>query len=280
MRFITILLCFFYAAAFAQSDTTFKPLQMGLTTKIYSKALNENRTVNIYLPPGYRQDDTTKYNVVYVLDGGYEEDFLHIAGLVQYASQPWVKRLRPSIVVGIENTRRQRDFTFAVQNLDFLNKVGYKKTDIPLYGGSAKYIAFLENELLPFVNGHFKTSGENTVIGESLAGLLTTEIFTRHTSLFNNYIIISPSLWWGGESLLKELEATNLKVTRPVKVYIGAPKKEEVPMMYQDAVQLHDIMQKKAGANLKVYFDYLPDETHATVIHQAVYDAFKMMAVK
>lgn len=280
MRFFTILLCFFYAAAFAQSDTTFKPLQIGLTTKIYSKALNENRTVNIYLPADYRQNDTTRYNVVYVLDGGYQEDFLHIAGLVQYASQPWVKRLRPTIVVGIENTRRQRDFTFAVQNLDFLNKVGYKKTDIPLYGGSAKYISFLENELLPFVNSHFKTSGENTVIGESLAGLLTAEMFTRHTGLFNNYIIISPSLWWGGESLLKELSTANVKVTHPVKVYIGAPKKEEVPMMYQDAVQLHDIMQKKASANLKVYFDYLPDETHATVIHQAVYDAFKMMAVK
>ncbi len=177
-------------------------------------------------------------------------------------------------MVGIENVNRKRDFTFNVSNLDFLKKTGYKKADIPQYGGSSAYISFLQHELQPFINLHFRTANTSTVIGESLAGLLVTELYAKHRHLFSNYIIISPSLWWGNEKLLKEIKADEDKST--VNVYVGAPDKTEDTMMYNDALQLYRRLQQTAGSRTKVYYDYLPAETHATVIHQAVYHAFRM----
>jgi hypothetical protein len=56
-----------------------------------------------------------------------EEDFFHIAGIVRYNTQPWVERFPRSIVVGIENTNRRRDFTYAVPDLNFLEKEGFKR---------------------------------------------------------------------------------------------------------------------------------------------------------
>ncbi len=41
-----------------------------------SKGLGETRRINVYTPPGYA-DGTTRYPVLYLLDGGDDEDFPH-----------------------------------------------------------------------------------------------------------------------------------------------------------------------------------------------------------
>jgi len=109
-----------------------------------------------------------------------------------------------------------------------------------------------------------------------LAGLLATEILLKRPQLFTDYIIISPSLWWGEQKLLKDsdkLLSKNLK--NPVNIYIGAPSKEEDIKMYNEVESLFGKIKKNNKVN--VSFDYLPDETHATVIHQAVSNAFKTL---
>lgn len=245
---------------------------------LVSEELKETRTVNVYLPQGYNEETSETYPVIYLPDGGVEEDFIHIVGLVRYNNQPWIDRFPKSIVVGIENTNRRRDFSFPVENLDFTARMGFKKEDFPHYGGSARYIAFLEKELQPFIEKKYRTNTTRTIIGESFAGLLATEILLKHRHLFNNYIIMSPSLWWGNESLLQEAPALLEKSTpNNVNVYIGACKREEDEIMYQDAVALSEILKQKGGDKIKVYYDYLPDEVHATMIHQSVYNAFKRL---
>ena len=208
-----------------------------------------------------------------------EEDFFHIAGIVHYNTQPWVERFPRSIVVGIENTNRRRDFTYSVPDLNFLEKEGFKKESFPQYGGSEKYISFLKNELQPYIEKKYKANNNRTIIGESLAGLMSTEILLKEPEMFNQYIIISPSMWWGGEKLLKEADSflkARLKTTK--NVYIGAPNKEEDARMYNEAEALYKIL--KSNKNIKVSFDYMPDELHSTAIHQGVYNGFKKLYPK
>jgi predicted alpha/beta superfamily hydrolase len=278
--FIFMLLSLLAVGAAGQEKAM--PLGVGVTVRIKSAFLHEQRTINIYLPPGYANNDSTRFAVVYVPDGGIAEDFLHIAGLVQYDAQRWVNRLPPSIVVGIENTNRQRDFTFPVNNLDFLAKVGYKKTDIPKYGGSGAYIAFLEKELMPYIHQHYKTNGHNTVVGESLAGLFVTELFAAHRTLFDNYVIISPSLWWGNGQLINRISLTtgNEGEKHHINVYLGVPDKSEDTLMYNDALRLKARLNEVKNPETTIYFDYLPAETHATVMHQAAYNAFRLFSQK
>jgi predicted alpha/beta superfamily hydrolase len=255
-----------------------KPIVLGSSFKISSKILAENRVVNIYLPEGYNKSDTVKYPVVYLLDGGVEEDFIHIAGLLQYNTQPWIARFPKSILVGIENTNRKRDFSFPVSNLDFVERIGFKKEQFPAYGGSAKFIAFMENELQPLIQKNYRTTQKKTIIGESFAGLLATEILLKHTYLFDTYIIMSPSLWWDKESLLAEAPALIQANHQPnINVYIGACSKDEDKIMYDDVVSLKNVLEKYGTGRFHVFYDYLPNETHATIIHQAVYNAFKML---
>lgn len=254
------------------------PFVLGLVDSIQSTSLHEKRVLNIYLPAGYSPDSATRYPVIYLPDGGADEDFVHITGLVSYYTTPWVGRFPPSIVVGLANVNRRRDFTYPVPNLDFLARIGFTKNQFPAYGGSGAYIDFIEKEVQPFIEKRYKTNTSKTIIGESLAGLLATEILLKKPALFDTYIIIAPSLWWGHESLLTDGPVLlTANTTKKVNVYVGACDRAESVIMYDDAKALADLLTIYGNKTTRVFFDYLPNETHATVSHQSVYNAFKIL---
>ena len=255
---------------------TTKPLVLGVVEEIQSVQLGEKRTLNIYLPEGYNKDDTTKYPVIYLLDGGTDEDFIHIVGLVQFNSFPWINRVPHSIVVGITNTDRKRDFTYPTT-------IAADQKNFPTAGHSDKFIAFLEKELQPFIEKKYKTNSSKTIIGESLGGLLATEILLKKPGLFTKYIIVSPSLWWDNGSLLNQSSAIlQESFLQQTSVYIGVGKEGLTPgenprVMEVDANLLAEKIKKTKSKNVQVFFDYLPQEDHATIMHQAVFNAFRVI---
>ncbi|QNN45047.1 alpha/beta hydrolase [Pedobacter roseus] len=249
-----------------------KPFVLGVIDEIQSKELAEKRILNIYLPEGYNPNDSTKYPVIYLLDGSADEDFIHIAGLVQFNSFEWVNQVPKSIVVGIATVDRKRDFTFPT-------KIESDQKKYPTTGHSDRFIAFIGNELQPYIQQKYKTNGAKTIIGQSLGGLLLTEILLKKPSLFNNYIIISPSLWWDNGSLLNE--KANL-ANQPTQVYIAVGKEGLTPtaiprVMEVDANLLAEKIKEAKAKNVKVYFDYLPLENHGTILHQAVSNSFRFL---
>ncbi|AXE17385.1 alpha/beta hydrolase [Runella rosea] len=257
-------------------SATPKPFVLGLIDEITSEQLAEKRILNIYLPEGYNKNDTIKYPVIYLLDGSADEDFIHVVGLVQFNTFSWVNRLPKSIVVGIANTDRRRDFTYPT-NIESDQK--RNKTA----GKSEKFIAFLEKELQPYIERTYKTTNSKTIIGQSLGGLLATEILLKKPTLFNKYIIISPSLWWDNASLLKQpslLFEESFK--HKTDVYIGVGKEGLAPtdiphVMEVDANLMVERLKTTKSKNVTVHFDYLPQEDHATISHQAILNAFRLL---
>ncbi|MEO6347031.1 MAG: alpha/beta hydrolase-fold protein, partial [Aquaticitalea sp.] len=160
-----------------------EPLTIGETVRIKSKILSEDRVLNIYLPEGYKAKDTLKYPILYVLDGTMNEDFLHIVGLTQFFNLMFT--MPKTIVVGIANIDRKRDFTYPTTDKKL-------KRDFPTTGGSAKFISFIETELQPFIEANYPVSSTKMLIGQSLGGLLASEILLKKADLFTHYFIISP----------------------------------------------------------------------------------------
>lgn len=253
-----------------------KPFVLGVIEEIQSQQLSETRTLNIYLPDGYNKNDTIKYPVIYLLDGSADEDFIHVVGLVQFNNFSWINRIPRSIVVGIANTDRKRDFTYPTTIEADKNR--YKTS-----GKSENFIAFIEKELQPYIEKKYKTGRSKTIIGQSLGGLLATEILLKKPEMFDKYIIVSPSLWWDDASLLK-LSSAVLEETfkQQTDIYIGVGKEGLAPsdiphVMEVDANLLAEKLRASKSKNLTIYFDYLPQEDHATVTHQAVFNAFRLL---
>ena len=281
-KFITLLLFTFYSALVVgqnvptKKQEVSKPFILGQTIELQSKVLNEKRILNIYLPEGYDSKDSIKYPVIYLLDGSADEDFIHIVGLVQYNSFEWINIVPKSIVVGIATVDRRRDFTFPTT-------IEADKKTFPTSGQSDKFISFIETELQPFIETKYKTAQSKTIIGQSLGGLLETEILLKKPTLFSKYIIISPSLWWDNGSLLNQnAEILNETFKQQTEIYIGVGKEGLTPtelprVMEVDANLLADKIKATKSKSVKVLFDYLPQEDHATIMHQAVLNAFKQL---
>lgn len=259
-----------------QETNNTKPFVLGTIEEIQSVELSEKRILNIYLPEGYNKSDTIKYPIVYLLDGSADEDFIHIVGLYQFNSFPWIDRVPKSIVVGIATVDRRRDFTYPTT-------IEKDKIKYPTTGKSAKFLSFLEHELQPFIEKNYKASSSKTIIGQSLGGLLVTEILLTKPALFNQYIIVSPSLWWDNGSLLKKSSKILLaNFKQKVDVYIGVGKEGLAPgdnphVMEVDGNLLAEKIKSTKSKSVKVLFDYLPQEDHATILHPAVFNALRYL---
>lgn len=260
-----LFLLLFLSAFSTTAQNEQQPFQFGIIDGIYSNELGEQRTLNIYLPPGYHPDSATRYPVIYLLDGSALEDYVHTAGLVDFLSTYGV--MPQSIVVGIANVDRKRDFTHPTTIKEDLELV-------PTSGGSAKFIAFIEKELQPYINEHYLTNGDNMLIGQSLGGLLATEIFVKKTNLFNRYVIVSPSLWWDKESLLSQVPAF-LKAHPELKQQVCIAVGKEPHPMNRDVETLVKHLKKYPSKSFSYNYIYLPDEDHATILHLALYQAFE-----
>ncbi|OHU84350.1 MULTISPECIES: alpha/beta hydrolase [Pseudoalteromonas] len=262
IQWLILSVCLTFSAT-AKDKFTSQPFELAKTLTFKSQSLQQSRSVHVYLPPSYTQNKQQTYPVIYLLDGSKDEDFIHIAGLVQFANFPWLNILPDTIVVGIENIDRKHDFTTPSNN-------ALDKKELPSHGGAKQFIDFIAKELQPMITQHYRTNGTSTLIGQSLGGLLASEILFNHSAMFDHYVIISPSLWWNDEALLKQ--AFNPSQS-PKSVYIGVGKEGE--QMERLAKQLHKKITPKLLDNTQLEFGYFPQLTHGDTLHLAVYDAFK-----
>lgn len=267
-KFAIILLLSLPQIVFGQvspAELSERDFVLGKTLSMKSSILNETRELNVYLPLSYNNENTKHYPVVYLLDGSKDEDFIHVSGIVQFASFPWIKMLPETIVIGIANVDRKRDFTYPSNNL-------LDQKEFPTSGKSKAFISFIEKELQPLVNSKYRTTDTKTIIGQSLGGLLATEVLFNHTELFDNYIIVSPSLWWDDENLLEQ----TLKMPVENKgIYIAGGKEGEV--MERTAKALFTKLQSNQSGKPRLFYEFLEDKSHGDALHVAVYRGFEKL---
>lgn len=256
--------------ASAQRTAPPTPFALGVTEHIHSTRMGEDRILNIALPQGYHPDSAARYPVVYLLDGGADEDFIHISGLFQFAAFEWIGWQPPCIVVGIANVDRKRDLTYPTT-------IAADKEKFPTTGGSADFLHFIEFEVIPFVEANYRTFPERALIGQSLGGLFATELLLRKPWLFQHYLIVSPSLWWDNESLLAvnddALSAPDIGIA---SVYVAVGK--EGKGMIGPAKKLVAKLRKTTIPRIR--YQYFPDLDHANILHRAALEGLRWIGGK
>lgn len=261
VRLFLTLTLFTPSAAFGQPQRAPVPIVVGEARIVQSKALNEARTVNVYLPPGYKTSGK-RYPVLYLIDGGVEQDFLHVAGTSQLGGI-W-GRSEDIIVVGIETKDRRKELTGPTRDPELLKKY-------PTAGGSAAFRAFIRNEVKPLISSNYRVSGKDAVIGESLAGLFIVETYLREPKLFGGYAAISPSLWWDKERLSFEAKRNVTPAQSQHRLYLTIANEGGEQQAATDR-----LLSALPSAS-SVCHAPRPDLTHAIIYHAVSPTAFQFL---
>jgi predicted alpha/beta superfamily hydrolase/acetyl esterase/lipase len=219
---------------------------------IQSTALGEPRPINIHLPDGYA-GSTTRYPVLYMPDGGIDEDFPHVVNTLD--SLVALGTVRPMIVVGIPNTERRRDLTGPT-------RVASDSAIAPRVGGSSAFRTFIGDELIPAIDARYRTTGERAIIGESLAGLFIVETFLRRPSLFDHYIAFDPSIWWNKANLADSSAALIPRMDSiPGSIFLASSGDD----IDAGTARVASAIDAAHLAGLRARYIPRPDLTHATI---------------
>ena len=218
-----------------------------------SRALGENRLINVHLPAGYASRAAERFPVLYMPDGGLDEDFPHVVHTVD--SLTAAGAIRPVIVVGIPNTERRRDLTGPT-------RVHSDSAIAPRVGGSAAFRRFLSEELLPAIEARYRTTTERATMGESLAGLFIVEIFLLEPSLFTHYVAFDPSLWWNRGALLDTARDRLAELPAgPRSLYLSSSSQD----IDANSTRFAELLGAVPSSSLNWVFVPRPDLTHATI---------------
>jgi predicted alpha/beta superfamily hydrolase len=224
----------------------------------HSNYLENDRTVLVYLPPGYDTSTADRYPVLYLHDGQNVFDQATSFGdewRVDETAQELItaNRIEPIIVVGVYNTGDHR--------LDEYTPT--PSTDGRGGGHADDYGRMVVEELKPFIDRTYKTfpGVANTAMGgSSLGGLLTMHLGLRYPTVFGKLAVLSPSVWWDQQVILREVAAIVAKPSQRIWLDAGAREGERV---IADARRLRDALIANGwilGKDL-AYFE-APDGEH------------------
>lgn len=247
------------------------PITIGFGRDLPSRILGGFRRINVHLPE-HAADPGQHFPVLVLLDGGENEDFLHVVGLTQITAA--YGEGQEMIVVGIAGVDRRHDLTSP-------SSVEADRKAAPTSGGAGPYRRFLVEELRPWIDVMFPGHGRVALMGESLAGLFTLETFLTRPDAFDDYISVSPSLWWNDGELVRSAPGLLRAGARPdARLWIGfdtpAPPRDAARRERGLQDRLVAALRSSAPRSLAWSAERLP-EGHSTVYHPAALKALRAL---
>ncbi|HSR18040.1 MAG TPA: alpha/beta hydrolase-fold protein [Ignavibacteriaceae bacterium] len=241
---------------FPQADND--RLVLGKYITLQSKILNEERRIFIRVPFGYEQT-TASYPVLYLLDENTHS--IHASGTVSFLSANGV--MPQTIIVGIPNTDRSRDFTPT------------KTEDTPNSGGADNFIRFLKEELIPYIDQNYRTENFRILFGHSLTAMFSIYTLLSNPDLFSGYISASPYVMYDNNYTL-ELAKKNLPESFDQNKFLYIALGNE-PNYFNSINELTGLLKSKSIKGLKWEYTFMEHDDHGTVPLKTIYNALELI---
>lgn len=167
------------------------------------------------------------------------------------------------IILGYDIAQRTRDYTPKVKGDDFAKG-----------GEEAEFFAFLEQNLLPYIDKLYPNISQRALFGHSFGGLFTLNALLNHKIIFDAYFIASPSLWWGNGAFLPN--QINLKKCPKIFILKGALEDNRSK---NDEANLWALVENIA-TNCPLEFKIYESQTHGSIIPIALKFAFEKFLIE
>lgn len=169
---ILIFICLHAVYSQVKSEAPVKMIENEIVLWDYhSKTINEDYTIYVHFPPGY--DTTkTKYPVLYMTDGDWNMTVAMNCFNMLRQDYETTEPLIVGIGYGTRTNMRSRDLNPAT--------------------GGPNFLAFIEKEVIPFIQSKYRVTDNKALYGYSYGGMFTTSVLFGHPDLFNMIFIGAP----------------------------------------------------------------------------------------
>lgn len=209
--------------------------------------------------------------VIYMLDADYS--FAIVRNVVEHLVQR--NNLPPMLLVAIGydgplryREHRTRDYTPTANAAG-----GYGPPYDRYAGGGPKFLQFIRTELIPWVEQQYPAGPRRSFIGHSYGGLFGAWTLLTAPQTFDDYILISPSLWYDEHLPIQLIETYAKAHARlPARVYLDVGSREinSQRSMPDDLRAFADALRSHDFDGLWLRAQVSDDETHNSIFPGAV----------
>jgi predicted alpha/beta superfamily hydrolase len=222
----------------------------------HSTVIGEDYTIYVHFPPGY--DTTkTKYPVLYMTDGDWNM----------------------TVAMNCFNMLRQDYETTEaiIVGIGYGNRPNQRSRDLNPATGGPKFIGFIEQEVIPFIQSKYRVSDNKALYGYSFGGMFTTMVLFEHPSLFNMIFIGAPGN--GGNELIpsaKKYFANNHDIS--CRVFLGVGSFEHLTS--KNIQEFKTYMENQHCKGLDIATATTPNAGHGAALAQVMQNAIKFAYCK
>lgn len=243
---------------------------------LHSDIVEQDYELEISLPFNYSKD-STKYPVIFLLDPSVQ--FLMMRSYTD--DRAFNQAIPKVIIVGIGyggegfnkfqnfSVGRLRDYTpikdtkIEESNNKYWERMGVKDINV-ITGGAPLFMEFIRKELFPFMESNYRIDTKDRMLcGYSFGGLFALYSLFHDSSLFNKYLIGSPSIWYK-DGISFEYESNYAKTHGDLKAEVfmssGGLEKETAENMKKMA----NLLNSRNYKNLKLNTRIFENESHST----------------
>lgn len=228
---------------------------------LYSKLLAEERKIFVRLPESY--DANKAYPLIIKTDGNFNLTRWHNT-LATYARDGVVDN---SILVSIPN-----QFWSDTRNRDLVPPYARKDVNIDarpesqsnpeLFGRADKFLAFIEKELLPYLESNYNLTDNRVLTGFSAGGSFTLYTLSTKPELFTGYFVFSPAAWYDDSVVVTEFSKALTEIDGEGKFLYLSLGAEENPIIAGSFKGLLASLEKNKTNKLTWRFSYSENAGH------------------
>ncbi|WP_235375440.1 alpha/beta hydrolase [Shewanella sp. cp20] len=242
----------------ADAHSGAKPIIAGHEFSHDSSQFKAPRRYMVSLPEGY-YGNARRYPVLYVVDADFQ--FQHVSALALHLAR--MGKLAPMIVVGIANQGQG----------DYLYSTTWKSDEGEAFGGADIFYRYLTTELVPTIDGQFRTNPHKALAGYSMGGLFTLYAMTQANSPFDAYLAMSPSVWYDKMSYIERLDERLKQGAITAPLFLTLANEQEMGVD-----ELVSALKGYDEQKIHWQFKHYPDENHFTTALPALYDGLLFLS--
>lgn len=228
--------------------------------------------VFVSLPASYESSPGRRYPVLYVTDADYAFPIIRQIARRVNLDGPVIEEF---ILVGLSYSKgdsgtvsRNRDYTPTVN--------GPRRASSTVHGQGPAYQTYLKTHALPFIENRFRVDpARRILLGHSYGGLLGAQILFTDPTLFQSYILGSPSFWFDQRHMVG-VEAAYARahddLPANIFMYVGGyegpgsgPRYSTGSDMVGDMLAMERSLKSRGYPGLTVRSTVLDGEDHLTV---------------